>query len=505
MSDSISVLFVEDSKADQLAFERLVAQESLPYDYDIAGTIGQAEQLLQNGKYDLIIADHKLPDGTTFDLFPVSGETPIIITTGAGDEEIAAAAMKAGASEYLVKDFERNYLKILPVAVEQALRQKNAERQIQMLSQALMSAYDSVFITNVEDNIISINKAFTATYGYSEDEINGQHSRILWEDANILNRVNGQKWEIHNGEVNHRRHNDEVFPVWLTRSYVFNKNRKPIAIVHVARDVTVQKANQEAITSYAYQLETLNQKLAESELHLRELNSAKDKLFSIISHDLRNAFSSIRGYSELLSFEYDDMEERERRTMIERLEMASGNLSRLLENLLVWARVQTDSVEHNPEKMRVDYLVQQAIRLYASQAADKKIALRAGLLTDAPVFADANMIDSVIRNLVSNAIKFTPSGGAVTITMLNAGNWVQVEVKDSGVGIPPEMIEQLFQVGSNFSTLGTEQERGTGLGLLLCKELVSLNGGKIWAESKPGIGSRFYVSLPKASYQESAD
>ena len=497
MAQFVSILFVEDSKADQLAFQRFVEQALLPYKYDIAGTIQQAEQFLQNNSYDLIISDHKLPDGSTFDLFPICGEVPVIITTGTGDEEVAVSAMKAGAYDYLIKDFERQYLKFLPVAVEQALRQQHADKQIIMLSQALMSSNDCVFIADINDEIITANKAFYETYQFSEKEILGQPIKILWQDNTYPHFSDDTQWEVNNSEFYHQKKCGETFPVWLTRTFVTNRQGENIAIIHVARDVTTHKATQEALTDYATQQVALNEKLAESERELRALNKTKDKFLSILSHDLRNAFGAIRGYVELLADDYDEMNESEIRFMIGRMDGASNQLAKLLENMLYWARLQSDKVDFYPQFMRVDMLINEAARLFSVQAMSKNIELKIHMMTEMPAFADPNMIDSVIRNLISNAIKFTPSGGKVTVSLFDLKNQLQVEVSDTGVGIPPNMLSHIFEMDTSTSTKGTAMEQGTGLGLTLCKELVERNHGRIWVESVLNKGSRFFFSLPK--------
>jgi DNA-binding NtrC family response regulator len=152
------ILLVEDDQLDQMAFMRLVESENLPYDCTIAGSVGEARNILGAEHFDIIISDYSLGDGTAFDVLDLAGDTPVILITGAGDEEVAVKAWKAGAYDYLTKDIERNYLKAVPVTVENTIKFKKTEQQLQLLSGAIMSTADSVYITDLEGKIIFVNR-----------------------------------------------------------------------------------------------------------------------------------------------------------------------------------------------------------------------------------------------------------------------------------------------------------------------------------------------------------
>jgi len=174
------ILFIEDNQLDQMAFKRFVEENDIPYDCTIAGSVSEAQQALNSDRFDIVITDHSLGDGTAFEILKSAGNTPVIVVTGAGDEETAIKAWKAGAYDYLIKDLDQNYLTAIPITVENAVSHKMIEKKLQLLSGAIMSTDDSVYITDMQGRIIFVNKAFCNTYGYKEQEIIGKNSTVLW-------------------------------------------------------------------------------------------------------------------------------------------------------------------------------------------------------------------------------------------------------------------------------------------------------------------------------------
>ena len=174
------IMLIEDNELDQMAFKRYVEGNAIPYDCTISGSVSQAKQVLNSEQFDIIISDHSLGDGTALDIQESAKSTPEIVVTGAGDEETAINAWKAGAYDYLVKDINQNYLKAIPITVENAIKHNLVEKKLQLLSGAVMSTDDSIYITNMQGKIIYVNKAFCKTYGYKEEEIVGQNGNLLW-------------------------------------------------------------------------------------------------------------------------------------------------------------------------------------------------------------------------------------------------------------------------------------------------------------------------------------
>lgn len=246
------------------------------------------------------------------------------------------------------------------------------------------------------------------------------------------------------------------------------------------------------------ELENANTKLQESERDLRDLNATKDKLFSIIAHDLKNPFNALMGFSDLLDRNYNFLSEEERKEYIGVISDSTQNLYKLLDNLLQWTRTQTGSINYLPEKFRILPLVKQEVDILTPNSDKKRINIRLKIDDVTTVYADKNSMSIVIRNLVSNAIKFTSIGGWIEIAVQTNNDYAVISVSDSGIGIKDDDIEKIFLLDGSFTTKGTANESGTGLGLLLCKEFVEKNNGKIWVDSQKGKGSTFYFTLPKA-------
>jgi len=233
-----------------------------------------------------------------------------------------------------------------------------------------------------------------------------------------------------------------------------------------------------------------------SELSLIELNATKDKFFSIIAHDLKTPFNSIIGFSELL---VDKVKENDYDKVAEFagiILQSSKRAMDLLINLMEWSQLQSGRMDFNPELFDVSMLIDEVILLLKGIADQKSITIENQLTRSVQVFADMEMISAVMRNLISNALKFTQTGGCISISALSKENEVIITVSDNGVGLPEDRINKLFILSESYSTPGTNKEKGTGLGLILCNEFIKKNNGLIWVESEIGKGSSFSFSLP---------
>ncbi len=247
------------------------------------------------------------------------------------------------------------------------------------------------------------------------------------------------------------------------------------------------------------ELNLINKRLKESEENLKELNATKDKLFSIIAHDLKNPFNALIGFSDILERNFTYLTDGEKKEYISVISDSSQNLYKLLDNLLQWTRTQTGTINYMPERFKIDSLIKQEITNLNANAEKKKINISLNAESKFYVYADKNSIATVVRNLISNAIKFTDIGGQIDITITESTNYpnmAEVIIKDSGVGIDEKDLPKIFMIDGSFSTKGTANESGTGLGLLLCHEFVTKNNGKIWVTSVKDKGSSFYFTLP---------
>jgi len=234
---------------------------------------------------------------------------------------------------------------------------------------------------------------------------------------------------------------------------------------------------------------------------LQESNATKDKFFSIIAHDLKSPFNAMIGFSKLLRDNFADFTLPEQKEYINYIYHAVQNTHKLLDNLLLWSRSQKGVVEFRPEKLKLNALSFETIEFLSEVAVDKSINIKDDIQDNIYVRADSNMLSTILRNLVSNAIKFTPKGGEIIINARslsyeNRQKDIEISVKDKGIGIAEGIQSKLFSIGESSLARGTENESGTGLGLVLCKEFVGKHGGEIRFESKIGRGSTFYFTIP---------
>ncbi len=229
---------------------------------------------------------------------------------------------------------------------------------------------------------------------------------------------------------------------------------------------------------------------------LKNINATKDKFFSIIAHDLRSPFGAIVGYSNILEKQVEKKNYSGIAEFAEIIQISSEKAMALLMNLTEWAQSQTGIIRFNPKPLDMVDLIHEAVNLFSDIANQKLIEIEKILPPEAPVMADKAMVSTILRNLLSNAIKYSEPGGKITLSVTIKTDELIVFVADSGVGIPENRMDRIFRIDESYSTSGTMNEKGTGLGLILCKEFIDKHNGKIWVESKEGKGSVFYFSLP---------
>ena len=234
---------------------------------------------------------------------------------------------------------------------------------------------------------------------------------------------------------------------------------------------------------------------------IKELNleiASKDKFFSIIAHDLRSPFIALLGFSNYLYDEMETLAKDEIKTISENIVKSAKLTFGLLENLLQWARIKTGRITFEPETVYLNKTVTEISGLFKGNADNKGITIQIEIPSNLNTFADLNMLQTVLRNIVSNAIKFTRNNGHIKISAAGEEEFIRITISDNGIGTNPEKINKLFQIDQNVSSIGTNKEEGSGLGLILCKEFIELNNGKIFVNSKLGEGTDFNIILPKA-------
>jgi len=343
---------------------------------------------------------------------------------------------------------------------------------------------DPVFVKDDQSRFVIVNDAFSTIFSLSRENIIGKTlaEDVSPEEQEIFLKIDKQVLEdgienINEETLTIRGGKTRTISTRKTR-FIDSEGKK--YLVGVIHDITERKKSEVS--------------LKESEQQLKELNTTKDKLFSIIAHDLRTPFTNIIGLTGLLIDNSIDFEESEKYIKI--LNSSAKNTLILLDNLLNWAKSQTGQLIFKPEKIIISNVIQEIIALNKLHSDTKSISVSYTSSNDLEVFADVNMLRTVLRNLISNAIKFTNTGGHVNIKSILKNNHVEISISDNGIGMNEEKHKFLFEIISNTTTLGTANENGSGLGLVLCKEFVNKNGGTIWAESEEGKGSCFKFTLP---------
>jgi len=234
------------------------------------------------------------------------------------------------------------------------------------------------------------------------------------------------------------------------------------------------------------------------QLELRELNTSKDKFFTIIAHDLRSPFNSLLGLTEYAASENNDLTTEEMKSFSTNISKSAKSIYNLLENLLQWSRIHTGRIDYQPETFDLKELVERLIIIYQNNLESKNISLTVDFNAGLHVYADLNMVETIFRNLISNSIKFTNTNGKIKVSSQVKDKFIETSISDNGVGIRENILPRLFKIDENISSKGTNNETGSGLGLILCKEFIEMNYGKLTVTSKFGEGSTFSFTLPKA-------
>jgi signal transduction histidine kinase/ligand-binding sensor domain-containing protein len=282
-------------------------------------------------------------------------------------------------------------------------------------------------------------------------------------------------------------------------SEIEEKNKILIDQTMLLNDTNTKlEERQQYIEEQSEELRAQAEELSEKNKSLRTLNMTKDKFFSIIAHDLKNPFNAVLGFSELLSAKYHKTTDVKKKQYIDIIFDSASKIYKLLENLLQWARSQTETIPFQPEEFLLDELVTLNIELALNQIKEKNLKINRDYSSGAKVFADKNMINTVVRNLLTNAIKFTENGN-IDIKIKKINHSVTFKIEDTGTGMPRSKLMKIFEVGNAKSTEGTKGESGTGLGLIICKEFIEKNGGSISAKSVENKGSTFTFMLPSKS------
>lgn len=370
--------------------------------------------------------------------------------------------------------------------------EKLAEKSLLELKKAMETMRLGITITDVQRRIKYVNSTDARMHGYDRNELLGKNVDIYsppeLKDPMTLEQIR-QMQPLIRESINLRKDGSR-FPVKLISDVVKNNKGEPIAIVTTCEDITERKKYEQA--------------LLESEKKLREANASKDRFFSIIANDLKAPLTVMIGYADILSEFYDNISEADRKSSILGINKTSKKLLQLLQNLIDWSSSQAGVLNYEPEKIDLRYIVSNNLTSLDEKAKSKNIQLSSYVKENSFIYVDINMISTVVKNLLSNAIKFTPEGGTVKVLVeSDMVDFYEVSIVDNGIGISEERKDGLFRIDVHQSAYGTlDEEKGTGLGLILCKEFIERHGGKIWVESEVGKGTTFRFTLPKPSEEK---
>jgi PAS domain S-box-containing protein len=343
----------------------------------------------------------------------------------------------------------------------------------------------AIIITDVNGTISYANKRFSTITGYTLEELLGNNPRLLKSGIHGNDFYKGL-WDtvlskkVWHGELYNKRKDGSYFWEEATIAPILDNKSEIIDLVAIKQDVTSRKEAEAA--------------LLESQRQLQELNETKNKLFSIIGHDLRGPIGTLKMLLDVLITDFDQNKPEDIKNMLESVYTSTSVTYDLLENLLMWAKSQQDTVTMVQAGIDIRQAISDSILLLNELAINKGQTLHNQVTEGYLAYADQNMTMTIIRNLIMNAIKFSEPTKHIHIKARMEGAFVEVMVCDEGKGIKPEDIDKLFQPA--YSSTGTAGEKGTGLGLLLCKDFVERQGGRLWVESEPGKGSTFSFTLP---------
>jgi PAS domain S-box-containing protein len=371
---------------------------------------------------------------------------------------------------------------------------KTAEIELQRSEEKFRNVFEGsgigMAILSPDGQFTRANRVFCELLGYNANEIINTNFRDITHPGDIEKSIKLTKELLSNESpgnslIEKRYINKKGEVIWALTSISLMRDfeRKPLYFIVQVQDITKRKKNEEQLIQYAGEL--------------KNLNAAKDKFFSIISHDLRSPFNALLGITEYLSQSYKDLNEEQIKNLVSDVYKTSQNVYNLILNLLEWSRLQLGKLEVQRSIINLADLGSEIINLYKENAKRKQIELVNNTTEEIFVFADKYMLNMILRNFVSNSIKFTHPGGRIEIKAIINGNNAEVSVLDNGIGISVENQRNLFRIDEQYRRDGTANEKGTGLGLILCKEFIEKNNGVLWVESEEGKGSRFSFTIPR--------
>lgn len=369
-----------------------------------------------------------------------------------------------------------------------------ANLELEKLSVAVSETDNVVIILDPEGNLEWVNKSFTHIYGMTLDKWIEKRGRNIITGsfhpyiADILDRC---KHIVEPVRYQTEARNKDGESIWTqsTLSPVVDSNGNIVRLVIIDSDISALKKAQDLINEQREVLEKQNDEL-------EKLNTTKDKFFSIIAHDLKNPFHAILGFSDILNRDFDAIEDVKKQEFLRLIYDSARFAQGLLDNLLQWSRSQSGTIQYKPDMMELHPMAEEIRGILGMNLEEKRLQFHNDIPPECMVYADSNMIHAVMRNLVSNAVKYTPENGSITVEAKEDAGRIEISIRDTGIGISEEARKKILRFDDFYSTAGTSGEQGTGLGLIICNEFIMKHGGELKLESTPGKGTTWSFSMP---------
>ncbi|HRP02283.1 MAG TPA: PAS domain S-box protein [Candidatus Kapabacteria bacterium] len=484
-----------------------------------------SDECIGNQMHNLI---HKYrPDGSTYALqdciFNKRADTSFKIDGELLFRKDGSSFMAAISSNPMIKDGQRVGAVISFIDITERLKTQERVEESERNYRLLANNSDDVIWTM--DNNLKLTYISPSVYnlrGFTPDEVMLQKITDVASPRTIHILYNGLAKNIEeiktgvkgaSSLMEYEQFKKDGTTIWTESlsKVMYDTDNKPIGIVGITRNIEDRiksleeksrlleelYSSNEQLEINMFQKNSIIEELSESKAALEKTNQEKDKFFSIIAHDLKSPFSGFLGLTAIFANDIEVFTLDELKELGKSLQESASNLYKLLDNLLQWSRIQRSIIETNPEEVSLHLLVEQNIKIQSEVARNKEIVIKNNLDINTNIHVDVSMMNTVFRNLLSNSLKFTPRGGSIEIgSKFKDNSTILIHVKDSGIGMPTKIKDNLFKIDEKVSRPGTEDEPSTGLGLLLCKEFVEKNKGIIWVESEEGHGSTFFIQLP---------
>ncbi len=505
-NQQLRILYVEDDPLDQMAMQRKIRNEKLTFELFLAASVKQAQALIsQSQVFDVVITDYLLKDGNAFEIFDLDYPAPIIFVTGAGDEEVAVKAMRQGAYDYIIKDTERNYLKVLPITIFNAYNNYQAKARIQLLESSVLNANDAIVITKAnttdpsDSRIIFQNRAFTQLTGFSPDETyHNDFSLFVGEqtDKQEIAHINKQLEQTKPVRSELIYYNKLKEPIWLDINIVpiFNENNICSHYVSVSRDISRKKKNEAALIRAKKEAETAKK--------------AEEHFLAVMSHEIRTPINAIVGLSNIL---IENPNSENYLEFINSIKTSADNLLALVNDVLDLSKIERGKIEFARSEFNLPLVIKNSVQTIRFTAEAKGIPLIIKHQDKIPVnvIGDSTRLSQILINLLSNAVKFTHEGQVILSTQIlektNQNVKINIQVIDSGIGIETHQLTRIFEKYKQADENVMVKYGGTGLGLYIVEQLVKLQNGEVAVTSKKGMGSTFSIVLDFDLAQENQE